>query len=151
MKRRVRVFPGMELMEASCCGLPAYADAHKNTESFSLTKSLSKYFGDNEINKCEEEKPMENQVEVKSAETKEVSPAETKTEIETEKTENVETVKSVKEDAIVKAAKEAVKEAMKEMETEKAERALVEKDKTETKKSLGELILTMSRRDIDKN
>jgi hypothetical protein len=143
MKRRIRVFPGMQLMETSCCGLPAYADAHKNKESLSLTKSISKYFGENEIIKYEEGKPMENQVEVeKSVETKEIStPAETKT-VETEKTEKVETVK---EDAIAKTMAIAVKEAMKEIEME---RALVEKGKqTETKKSIGELALEMFRRE----
>lgn len=145
MKRRIRVFPGMQLMETSCCGLPAYADAHKNTESLSLTKSFSKYFGENEIIKFEEKKPMENEVLEKAVETKtEVSaPAEIKTEkLETEKSEKVETVK---EEAIAKAVAVAMKEAMKEMETE---RALVEKSKqTETKKSIGELALEMFRRE----
>jgi hypothetical protein len=142
-KRKVKVFGKMNLYEGSAVGLPAYPDAHLSGEC-SLIKSLGASFtdeteeimGDNQLNLKGQE--MENAKIPEVSKSVEVSKVP-----EVAKNEEVQTEKSVLATEIAKAIKEGMKEVLKDLGTE---RGLVENDKAKTdlsKKSMGELAMSM--------
>lgn len=146
MKRKIRVFGKVNLYETSAVGLPAYPDAHFNTE-LSLTKSLSSFINKEAIKYEEETMETEKVLETSEAVTKteEVQTTEKKVETETVKSEAKEEVKEDLNSLVAKAVKDAFKEA-------ETERALVAQKEAEPKveKSIGELTLEMFRRDIER-
>jgi hypothetical protein len=125
-KRKVKVYGRLRLFETSCVGIPAYPDAHMSSDSFSLTKSVSKSFGslemsdsgDDKITKFKEETQMEENTEVVKADV-----AETKeTVVETAKSD---VVAEVKETEVTEVKQESV-EVEKQVEAETVKSVEVE-------------------------
>ena len=122
MKRRVRVFNKVRLLECSVVGIPAYPDAHYSQDEFSLIKSLSLSEGNEELNLNMETNMDE--VEKSTTETLEKS----EKDVSIEKTEDMS-------DKIAKAIVAGLKEGFDKLATQ---RGLEQTAKPERVKSIGE-------------